>query len=171
NLHREIIDAICQSSGYRKRIIESLDEKFRGQMELLVESLLTGQSVDHRDYRRHLFRVVLSMSQLGGVVLTGRGGSFILGPRRGFHIRFIAPVQTRIANLMKFTGVTEKEAAARIKASDTERKELVSRLFDADNDDSRHYDMVVNTAFVDVEDLLETTVTLIDKKFARLAEG
>lgn len=169
NLHREVIDAICQSSGYRKRIVESLDQKFRGNLEVMVESFFTGQSVDHHDYRRHLFRTVLSMSRLGGVVLIGRGGSFILGPRRGFHMRFVAPREERIENLIKYTGVTEAEASAMIAALDAERKEFIAKLFHADNDDSRHYDVVVNTAFIDIEDLLDTTVRLIEAKFKKLA--
>jgi cytidylate kinase len=169
NLHREIIDAICQSSGYRKKIIESLDERFRGQMDLLVETLLTGQSVDHSDYHRHLCRVVLSMSHLGGVVLTGRGGNFILGPKRGFHIRFVAPQETRIANLVRYTGVSESDAASRIQVSDIERKEFISKLFGADNDDSRQYDLVVNTQYVEVDDVLDITVELMGRKFQKLA--
>lgn len=169
NLHREVIDAICRSSGYQKRIVESLDQKFRGNLEVMVESLFTGQSVDHRDYHRHLFRTVLSMSQLGGVVLLGRGGTFILGPQRGFHMRFIAPKERRIENLIRYTGATAAEAAARIARSDAERKELIAKLFHSDNDDPRHYDMVVNTAFVEVDDLLDTTVRLIEAKFKKLA--
>lgn len=169
NLHREIIDTICQTSGYQKRIIESLDQKFRGQIELLVESFFTGQSVDHRDYHRHLIRTVLSMSQLGGVVLTGRGGSFILGPKRGFHMRFVAPKEKRVENLVKYRNVTSDEAVKMIEASDRERKEFIAKLFHADNDDSRHYDMVVNTAFIDVDDLLDITVRLIEAKFRKLA--
>ncbi len=170
NLHREIIDAICRSSGYRKRIVSSLDEKFRNQMEVLVEALLTGQSVDHTDYHRHLCRVILSMSQLGGVVLTGRGGNFILGPDRGFHMRFVAPTEVRKANLMKHRGLSEPEAMKAIETSDGERRELVAKLFRADIDDARHYDLVVNTAYVGLDDLLDTVVRLIEAKFRRLAE-
>ncbi|HWR82699.1 MAG TPA: cytidylate kinase-like family protein [Candidatus Deferrimicrobium sp.] len=169
HLHREIIDTICQSTGYRKRIIESLDEKFRGQLDRLVESLFTGQAVDYREYHRYLFRTVLSLSLLGGVVLLGRGGNFILGPNRGFHMRFVAPRDQRIRNLVKYRQLSEADAARQIEASDTERREFVAKLFHADIDDSRHYDIVINTAYIDVESLLDTTVKLIEAKFAKLA--
>ncbi len=168
NLHREVIEAICQSSGYRKRIVESLDEKFHGNLDVIAESLFTGQSVDHRDYLRHLFRIVLSMSQLGGVVLVGRGGNFILGPNRGFHIRFVAPKEKRVENLIKYTSVTKADAAAKIETSDAERKELIAKLFHSDINDPRHYDLVVNTAFVDLIDMLDTIVWLAEAKFAKL---
>ena len=66
-IHREIVDAICTSSGYRKRIIESLDERYRSNLDTLVNTLLTGEAIDHNDYYYHLYQVVLSMAELGGV--------------------------------------------------------------------------------------------------------
>ncbi len=167
-LHREMIDTICQSSGYRKRIIESIDNKFRGALELLVESLFTGQSVDHYDYFKHMCRTVLSMSRLGGVILVGRGGNFILGLKRGFHIRFIAPKWKRVENLVKYKQMSESEAVQLIDKSDAERKEFIQKLFGADIDDPHHYDLVVNSIYMDVEELLDCTMTAIKGKFDKL---
>ena len=169
NLHREVIDSICRSSGYRKRLVESLDEKFRSHLELTAESLFTGQSVDHHDYYRHLFQIVLSAAQLGGVVLCGRGGNFILGPDRGFHLRFVAPKQLRLENLVRYRKVSESEAAQMIDKTDAERKQLIAKLFHTNIDDPRHYDLVVNSAFVDLDELLDTVIRLAETKFNRLA--
>lgn len=167
-VHREVIDEICRSSGYRKRLVESLDEHFRGQLDVLVDAILTGQSVDPKDYIHHLTKVVLSMSRLGGIVLMGRGGSFILGQNRGFHIRFVAPKDKRIDNLMKYVGLSQLEAADRIEQSDRERSEFVKRLFDADIDDPHRYDLVVNSSLMDVEDLVEVVVRAVEAKIDKL---
>ncbi len=168
-IHREVIDAISQSAGYRKRIIQWLDEKHRSDLELAVESFLSDRSIDHRDYFRHLFKVVLSMSELGGVVLLGRGGNFILGPKRGFHIRFVAPHKTRVENLMKYRELTHKDAEALIKKSDVLRRQLIRKLFRADIDDPVHYDLVINSAYVDIEDLLGVVKAAVTAKFTKLA--
>ena len=168
-MHREVIDAICRSTGYRKRIIEALDEQSRSELEGLADAFLTGQSVDHSDYVRHLCRVILSMSQLGGIVLVGRGGNFILGPRRGFHIRFVAPIEKRIANLVAYKAMSEQEAERTIKASDDRRREFIEQVFDADIDSPLHYDLVINAEFIDVEELVETTRRAIDGKMDKLA--
>lgn len=167
-LHREVIDTICESAGYRKRIIESIDEKFRGELALMVESLFTGKAVDHRDYLIHLGQTVLSMSRLGGVILMGRGGNFILGPKRGFHLRFIAPVEDRIQNLMVFKKMARKAAEQLVEKSDAARREFIKKLFNADIDDPRHYDLVVNAGHMDVEDLLEVVTRAIEAKFEKL---
>lgn len=167
-LHREVIDEICASSGYRKRIVKSLDGKTRSDLEMMVEGLFTGQSVDISDYVRHLCRVVLSMSHLGGVVLVGRGGNFILGPMRGFHIRFVAPRERRIANLIDYKQMTRGEAEEEINQSDRDRKAFVNRVFTADIDDPRNYDMVINSAFIDIEELVSTVELAIQGKTDKL---
>jgi cytidylate kinase len=167
-LHRQAIDTICGSSGYRRRIIKSLDEHFRNRLELLVESILTGQAVDHSDYTRHLCQVVLSMSQLGGVVLMGRGGNLVLGPRQGFHIRVVCPKEKRIENLGKYKDYTADESRRMIEASDTNRRQFITKLFNADIDDPHNYDLVVNTALIDIEELVSTTITAIRGKMNKL---
>jgi cytidylate kinase len=168
-LHRDAIDAICSSSGYVKRIVESLDDHHRSELALLVEGFLSGQMVDHADYFRHLYHVVHSMSRLGGVVLMGRGGNFILGPRYGFHMRITCPREHRIENLMKYRNCSIKDAKDQIERSDHERRQFISRLFKADIDDPLQYDLVVNTALMDVEDLVETASLALKAKMNKLA--
>ncbi|UCD62897.1 MAG: cytidylate kinase-like family protein [Candidatus Zixiibacteriota bacterium] len=167
-LHREIIDTICETTGYRKRIVESIDNRFRGELELLVESVFTGQTIDHTDYFKHLCQMVLSMSQLGGVILMGRGGNFILGAKRGFHLRFVAPKKQRIGNLVAYRKVTEDEAARLIEKSDSSRREFVRKIFGADIDDPHHYDLVINARYLDVEETLGVVAAAVRAKFDKL---
>ena len=169
-LHSEVIDAICASSGYRKRVIEALDRRFRSDLEVLVEALLTGQAVDHTDYNRHLFEVVLSMGRLGGVVLVGRGGCFILGPLRGFHIRVIAPKRQRIANLIKHRGFTDEQARQEIARNDAQRAQMINKLFGANIDDPQYYDVVINSAAYSPEELVPPVVAMARTKLARISE-
>ncbi len=168
HLHRDVIDQIAQSSGYRTRVVESLDERHRNELELMIESLFTGKSVDHRDYIKHLHRIVLSMAQLGGVILVGRGGNFILGLNRGFHIRVIAPVERRVENLRLYRRVSVHEAEKMITDSDKERREFVKKVFDREIDDPTGYDLIVNTAHLDVEDLLPVVAEAVMAKFKKL---
>lgn len=167
-LHREVIDRICLSSGFRKRVIESIDDKFRSELGLMVESMMSGQTVDYSDYFKYLCQVILSMSKLGGVVLVGRGGNFILGPKRGFHLRFIAPKEKRIDNLVNYKFLSRDEAIHEIEQSDKTRKEFIYKLFSADIDDNMHYDLVVNAAYMDIEELLDVVIKAVHGKFLKL---
>lgn len=163
-MHREVIDAICKSSGYRKHIIESLDEKYRSSITMIADSILTGQAVNHDDYSRNLCKVILSVAQHGGVVLVGRCGNFILGPETGFHIRVVCPVEKRVENLVKYTSVTADEAREAIASFDSDRHELVDKLFDADIDDPHYYDLILNSGLMDIEDMVESAIVAIDAK-------
>lgn len=167
-LHREVIDAICLSSGYRKRVIESLDEHVRGDLELTVESFFSGQSVDHNDYLRHLVQVILSMARLGGVVVTGRAANFILGLRQGVHFRIVAPLDVRIENLVSYAHIPYNEARDAINAADYERGELVKRLFKKDINDPQYYDVVYNSTLIDVEEMLDSAMLAINTKLSKL---
>lgn len=167
-LHREVIEAICQSSGYRKHIIEALDEKYRSNISMLVESLLIGQAVHPVDYARNLYLVILSMAELGGVVLVGRGGNFILGPEKGFHIRVVSPRDNRITNLVKYNAMKREEAAASITKSDYERKELILKMFGQDINNPSFYDCCINTARIDIEDIIPSILKAVDGKMNKL---
>ncbi len=167
-LHREAIDFICRSSGYQHRIVKSLDDGFRGRLELMVESFLTGQVIDHSDYTRQLCEVVISLSMLGGVVLMGRGGNLILGPKRGFHIRVICPKGKRIDNLIKYKKCTREEALRLIEISDNERRQFYTKIFGTDIDNPRNYDMVINTSLIDIEELVDTVAVAVQGKMDKL---
>jgi glucuronide carrier protein len=130
--------------------------------------MVTGQAVDNSDYSQHLCKTVLSMSQLGGVVLMGRGGSFILGPERGFHLRVVCPKEKRIENLVKYKQITPEEATQTINESDADRRKFVAHLFDRNIDDPHHYDLVLNSALLDVEEMVETASVAIKAKMSKL---
>ena len=166
-MHRDIIDAICTNSGYRRRVVEALDDRFQSRLTIMVDSLLTGQVVDHSDYRRNLFQVVLSMVHFGGIVVVGRGANLILGRDRGFHIRVIAPETRRIENLVKYCDLNAGEAEKEIVQSDRERAEFVRKVFNADIDNPACYDMVINTDRIDVEELVIGTSVLVQGKFSK----
>jgi len=168
-LHREVIDAISESSGYYHKIVASLDGHFRSNLSLMVEAMITGKSFDHSDYVKHLSKVVLSLSALGGVVLMGRGGNIILGPERGFHIRVVCPIETRIENLVKYKSLGPKEARTIITRSDNIRREFIAKVFKVEIDNPHHYDLVINTALMDVEDLVDIATAAMNAKMAKLS--
>lgn len=167
-LHRGVIDAICDSSGYRKRVVESLDQHVRGDLELAVEAIFSGQSIDHSDYVRHLIKVILSMAKLGGVVVTGRGANFILGLTQGVHFRVVAPAESRVKFLVKYDEMTSDEAIRAIDETDAQRREFVRKLFGKDLDDPQYYDVVFNSAMIDVEEMLDSAMLAIKTKMDKL---
>jgi cytidylate kinase len=153
--HKQIIDIICSDSGYRKRIIEALDEKTKSQLGLWVEGLFQGQYVDASDYFRYLYHTVVAIAKHGGIVLIGRGGNLIATLQTGFHIRVVAPERRRVENIMKYAFVDEQTAIEAIKDSDEERSNFIKSNFNHDINDPHYYDLVINTGMIDVEDAVK----------------
>ncbi|MEK7774338.1 MAG: cytidylate kinase-like family protein [Candidatus Zixiibacteriota bacterium] len=168
-LHRDIIDAVCASSGYYRRLIESLDDHVRSDLSVAVESMIAGQSVDYSDYIEHLHRVMLSMSELGGVVVIGRGGNFILGPNRGFHLRVVAPIDNRIENLCAYRHMSRTEAEKQVHRYDDERRHFAKHVFGRNIDDPHFYDLVVNTALTDIDTLANLVMQAYNAKVSVLS--
>lgn len=170
-LHKEIIDTICASSGYRKRIVEALDSGFHSDIEILAQSLLTGKTIDHADYYHHLFKTVISLSKLGGVVLLGRGGNFILGRKVGFHIRVIAPFEKRVENYVQYKYINKEQAVQDIQKAEKERETFAKKIFDKDINNPEYYDLVINSSYIDVEDMIKIAGDAYEAKFNKLKYG
>jgi cytidylate kinase len=167
-LHRDIIDRIVESTGYKRRIVESLDEHSQSQLETWFASMVAGKCVDGSDYAKHLLEIIYSISQLGGVVVIGRGANFIVGHDLGFHIRVVAPRAERIHNLMQYEGLSEKEAAKAADASDHDRSEFVKKTFGKSIDDPLYYDLVINHLTISIETATSLIATAAMEKFALL---
>jgi len=154
-LHREIIDKICASSGYRRQVIESLDDKTRSNIDLWFDGLIKSQYVDASNYFSHLLKIIRSISAHSGVIIVGRGANFILSRSEGLHIRVIADINTRIENLIRFQDISKVDAESAVKKADKERTDFIYSNFRRDINDSTAYDLVINTTFVEIEEALE----------------
>jgi cytidylate kinase len=167
-LHRDIIDRMVASTGYKRRLIESLDEHSHSQLETWFEAMMVGNYVDRSDYAKHLLEIIYSISRLGGVVVIGRGANFIVGHDLGFHIRVVAPREDRIRKLIEFEGLSEKDASKEVDASDRERLDFVKKTFGQSIDDPLHYDLVINHLTISIETATSLIATAAMEKFAVL---
>jgi cytidylate kinase len=168
-LHRDVIDRICESSGHARRIVELLDGHARSRLQLWVESLLRGRTVDESDYVKALVAVIGSIAELGGVVVVGRGANFILGPERGFHVRVVAPREERVRTLVERERRSPREAALEVDRMDRDRTEWVRRALGRSIDDPLGYDLVLNTHEVPLDEAAALITQAALGKLERLA--
>ncbi len=168
-LHKDIIDRIVETSGYKRRIVESLDDHTRSQMELWFESVITGKLVDLNDYARHLLEIIFSVSRLGGIVVVGRAANFIIGSNRGLHVRIVGTMAGRTRNLMEQEKMSEADARREIEKSDHERAEFVKKLVHKSIDDPQHYDLILNSDWIPVEQAVSLIANAAMEKFELLA--
>jgi cytidylate kinase len=167
-LHRDLIDKICETTGYKRKIIESIDEHTRSQMSIWFESVIVGKYVDMSDYVKSLLQTVSSLSAFGGVVVVGRGANFIVGPDSGFHIRVIAPRSMRVRQISQSENISEKDALREVENSDHERAEFVRKLFGKSIDDPMQYDLVINHQSISIESAVTLIAAAAMEKFEKI---
>jgi cytidylate kinase len=140
---RELINRAAKEAGAPEVALAEIDE-----LGLLG---VKPSAAALRLYREKAVAVIHELAAAGDVLLVGRGGQVILANQPGvLHVRFIAPLDTRLALVQARCRVPAAVAAARIEASDAARTGFLKRHFGVHGDEAHLYDLVINMAHLDV---------------------
>ncbi len=146
----EIVEAISENANVSRRIVESLDEQDRSIFDEWIASL--GE--DHLwsyEYLEHLTKVVSAIGTHGYAIIVGRGAGFILPQEVSLRVFVVAPLETRIRNVMEAHGTSEKEAGRQVLRAEADRKAFIRKYFLADFMEPTNYDLVINTRNIDID--------------------
>lgn len=90
-------------------------------------------------------------SQLHCIIL-GRGAQIVLRDvHQVYRVRVVAPTHARVIHLRQVHGMSTDEALEFIRSHDHKRRNLIRQIYDRDPRDWSMYDMILNTARLDVE--------------------
>ncbi len=148
---REIIQRIAASTHLSERVIASLDEKNRELLTDWLGSVASQNYLSPAEYRYHLTRVVGAIAHQGGAVILGRASHLILGEGRALRVLVVAPLETRVRNVMEHEGLSERDARRRIVAVESELRAYLMQHFHAEFLNPSEFDLVVNTGILGVE--------------------
>jgi cytidylate kinase len=160
SLGSDIANAVAQRLGYRvawKGLINQAARQARTPemaLEMLDELGLLGLKPSlsaENAYLDAIRELIQELARADNVLIVGRGGQAILqGWPNTFHIRIIAPLDVRVQRLVERHAITPEAALAQIRASDHRRKRFVQHAYNVDWADPALYDLVINTATLDV---------------------
>lgn len=159
--HKNILNAIAASADTNSEVMELIEKERFSKIQDFVSALLQEQYVYSGDYLQHLKRIVTSLGIIGRAVIVGRGANLILPPEKRFAIRIIAPEEIRVKNIAFHFGVSLAEAKKRIKNRENKRKTFIKNAFHKDIADIASYDLVINTARLDLPAAVETVIGAI----------
>jgi cytidylate kinase len=106
-------------------------------------------------------------AQHGKFVMVGRGSQFILPREFGLFVRFRAPLEYRVARIMKSKGLSEKAAKEFVTKTEQDRTKFLKTYFDGDGSDPDLYDLTIDTSRFEPEpvaELIETAIKLRTNK-------
>jgi cytidylate kinase len=145
----EIVEEIAKNAKINERIIQTLDEQDRSIFDDWINALGENHMWSYQ-YLAHLTRVITGIAAHGHAIILGRGASYILPKEVCFRILIVAPLQTRVSNVMKAFSVSENEAKRHIARKEADRKAFIRKYFNADMMDPMNYDLVINTENFDI---------------------
>lgn len=165
----QIIQHVADSAKMSRRVIESLDEKEVTFRETLLSSLFGEFRPWPGEYLQHLTRVIGTIGVFGNVVIVGRGANHILPPEKAFKVRIIAPLDYRIKHFIEDRGLSRSEAEQYVIKKEADRRAFVRKYFNADVDDPKLYDLIVNTGSMTLDAATNTIVSAFKNKLQNAA--
>jgi cytidylate kinase len=148
----ELIHRIADSVHLSDRLVQTLDERDREALTDLLLSIGSPEYLSTARYREHLAWVVGTIARHGGAVILGRGAHVILRPGEALRVRVTAPLDARVKDVMRREGVDAREARRRNTTVEAERRAFLRRHFRADVEDMAHFDMMVNTGALGLDE-------------------
>ncbi len=150
--HREVINEIARSADVSEKLLETLDERGLSILEDWISSLVYDRHLWPDEYLQHLMKVIGTIGKHGRAVVVGRGANFVLPLEKRFSVRIVAPQSWRIQNVSKEFDISVEEAKRRVMRTESDRRAFIRKYFNADIADPTNYDMVINTATLNVDD-------------------
>ncbi len=152
---------IAKDEDVSTQLVSKLEENMPTEREEWVAALLGDCNLSSQAYFGSLKRVLLKIAIPGNAVIVGKGSNCFLPPDKKIGLCFVAPLDLRIKNTMKELGLSEKDAREHISKLEAEHRKLVKKYFQAEIRDSTHYHLVVNTALVKPETIIQIVKMLI----------
>lgn len=170
SLGDEISAKLAEKLGYRffgkkeieKRIVElGFPESKLAKFDERKLGFFAGLTRGRDEYLNYLMTAIFEAASENNCVIVGRG-SFIILKDLENHIscRFIADENLRTERIQKELGCTRKNAAKKIADGEIQQKAFHKGFFNFDIHDPAMFNVMVNTAVLDVDSIAAALVAL-----------
>ncbi|MDP6758152.1 MAG: cytidylate kinase-like family protein [Chloroflexota bacterium] len=186
----QITDWISSRSGLPEELLMRWDERGpRGFVDRLLDrAFLTHYGMDwglygtggyhdgvvqarlsemaNATYREELPALIEDLGNAGFVVTVGRGAGFLLLDKVPdlLHVRLIASEEQRATVLVERMGLSPDCALALVRRSADQRRKFILDLCQADWDDLKAYDAVINTGLIGVDGAKDLIVGMAKRR-------
>jgi cytidylate kinase len=162
---REILQYIADSAEVQVETVETLDEQVQNRLQEYITALLYERNFHPSDYLLHLARAICALWEHGSCVLVGHGCVHVVPRTHALAVRVVAPEQARIKRVAEREQIELEDARRLTQRTDSERQAFHRRNFHADCDDSRNYDLVIDSNSFDTAGCAAVIVEAFRRKF------
>jgi cytidylate kinase len=164
-LGEEIARELSKATGYKLIDREYLEKRLgdfgvgpekRQKYDEKKPGFWASLSQERDDYLHFLKTALFQECLPGACIAVGRGAGAILKSVPSLvSVRVVAPLASRVERVMRFYSCDERHALQIVEQSDHDRIGFHKYFFSIDSADPREYDLVVNTARLDVPDAVK----------------
>ena len=163
---QNIVKAMLEDQGLPKHLEAFIKEEGKPVLEDTFEELV-GLHPSTPALVQGMTRTIRKLATAGGVVLIGRGAHVICANlSHAFHVRLIAPLESRVHHIADYFELSEKEAAEYVEKTDRSRKQYVRRYFDVDVADPHQYHLVINSGKMGYQEAAKIIVEAASRQCA-----
>lgn len=141
---QDLVKIMAENSNKNQSILKTIDEKGLNLLDEWVTAVVEKNHLWPDQYMKLYLQVIGVIASHGESVIVGRGGNFAINPDTGLRVRIVAPLDSRVQNVVKEYSVSKDEALKRIRKTESERSAFVRKYFYKDIADNNNYDLIVN---------------------------
>src|SRR5436190_2679045 len=183
-----IIEQTARELEVHETEVEKHDEEYvesarPGILERILEQMapsapMTGgggvfirpsSSAEVLAYQETMRNIITAAATTGHVVIVGRGGQVLLADKRDLlHVRVVAPLEQRVAYVVRREGLDTEAARKRVQAKDQARTRYMQTQYQSQHEDPHLYDLVINTAVLPLDSAVDQICLALEGKASRL---
>ena len=169
-----ILQEIANQAKVSKKMVISMERTAGSMLSKMISGLLSSNYIDRlmgdgkgymdeEVYVQTLYDVMLKLASEDNVILTGRGGQYILEDFEGaFHILLVANKEDRVEFMQKHYELSDAKAKAAVSSGEKRRTNLYKKFGKKDYNEPIHYDLVLNMSRISLEKGVDLVCNLVE---------
>jgi hypothetical protein len=142
---KNLVSQMLKEHNLPEQLTRFIPEDRVSAVQDMIEQIL-GLHPPSETLIRQISETVVHLADLGHVILVGRAANVITRNRQNvFHVRLVAPLEKRAAQVMARSQMNQKAAEDFIRQEDAARRRYLKEYFKHDPDEVLTYDLVLNT--------------------------
>lgn len=151
---KDLLEVISRKLDSNPEFVKQLDENRRSLVEDAIFGFMNHKGTN-LNYLMYLVKAVQTIERLGNAVIVGRGANYICQHPDSLHIRVVAPLKDRIADIARKEQLSREQALIIIKQKDAERANFSGYNFNRDITNASDYDLILNSSVFTMDEMVE----------------
>lgn len=160
-----ILNEMARNLKISRQVLDTVDEQVQTRMEIWINRLFRNRYIEPTDFQHHLVQTILSIAEHGNAVFIGRAAHVIIPRESCLSLRFVAPIETRIANICETLELAEDKARLDVIQKDRSREAFLQQEFGTNSSELTAFDIIINTHYFNCEELAEFIINCYRHRF------